>query len=207
MAEWRANGPEELEGPHRDDVGKWLRLCAGAVSSVKGVVLDETARELLGGDDCVRRLREAGLLEVCREPGGQAVLTAAGSRLLLDLIRLVGVLLLGEQALDSPVYDPDERALRWRGRRVKRLQREAPVQEVVLLAFQRQGWPRRIGDPLPDEPGLDPKERVRETVKGLNRGLKSGTIRFHADGTGRGLLWEAVEEDGPVALGLPPLHP
>ena len=75
---------------------------------------------------------------------------------------------------------------------ITRLKREAPAQEAVLVAFEAQAWVERIDDPLEPEGGLDVKERLRETAKSLNRGLKPGTIRFHADGSGSGFRWEVL---------------
>jgi hypothetical protein len=77
---------------------------------------------------------------------------------------------------------------------------------VVLAAFQVADWSERILDPLEWEPGLDPTERLRETVKSLNRGLTPGTIRFHADGTGAGIRWEPVAEEKIHLPGITPRH-
>jgi hypothetical protein len=60
----------------------------------------------------------------------------------------------------------------------------------VLDAFERQGWPERVADPLPAESGVDYAAWLRNTVKNLNRGL--GGIKFHADGTKHGIRWEPV---------------
>jgi hypothetical protein len=97
-----------------------------------------------------------------------------------------------EGPLGRPCWDGERRVLWWRGRVVKELRREAPGQEPVLAAFEARGWPERVDDPLEDEVGVDPKQRLRDTVKNLNRGLPRATIRFHTDGTGRRLVWEAL---------------
>jgi hypothetical protein len=77
---------------------------------------------------------------------------------------------------------------------VKRWKRHAPEQEAVLKAFEAAGWPECILDPLDAADGLDAKERLRETVKSLNKKLTPGTIRFHANGNGGG-RWEIVKKE------------
>jgi hypothetical protein len=72
---------------------------------------------------------------------------------------------------------------------VKQFKVPAANQERVLAAFQEEGWPRRIDDPLPPSPDLDPKRRLHETISSLNRNLLRPWIRFHGDGTGQGVRW------------------
>src|SRR5262245_46854059 len=131
-----------------------------------------------------------------------------------EALRCASVLVLGEQGLAGlrallrggllagahgraghppvPRFDPEGRTLYWGESVVKALRRTAPAQEAVLAAFEEVGWSGRVADPLQKEQGLDPKERLRETVKSLNRGLRPGTLRFHADGTGCGVYWERL---------------
>jgi hypothetical protein len=61
----------------------------------------------------------------------------------------------------------------------------APNVVRVLDSFEEQSWPERIDDPLPDGPD---GQRLNETIRSLNTGLRY--IRFRADGTGRGIVWE-----------------
>jgi hypothetical protein len=120
--------------------------------------------------------------------GGELVLTPRGLRALADRLRN------GTSAgLTKPTWEASRRVLVWGGRTVKRLQRAAEAQEAVLAAFEAQGWPERIDDPLTRDAALEPKQRLRDTVKNLNRHLPAGTIRFHTDGQGRGVRWQAVE--------------
>ena len=89
-----------------------------------------------------------------------------------------------------PFYDQERRAL-WVGSRlVKRFKQPAPTQHTILSAFQELGWPARIDDPLPRAAGQDPKLRLGEAIKRLNRHQQQRLIRFRADGTGTGILWE-----------------
>ena len=92
----------------------------------------------------------------------------------------------------APRWVPGWQELWWHGRPVKRFCRVAGNQTPVLVAFQAAGWPRRIDDPLPDLTGRKNKKRRLQTVRSLNERLEPGTIRFRADGTGRGICWEEV---------------
>ena len=73
---------------------------------------------------------------------------------------------------------------------VKQFKHEAPNQELLLVSFEELNWEQRIDDPLPRHPGKDPKQRLHDTIKKLNRGQFNPLIRFFGDGTGRGVCWE-----------------
>ncbi|MEO1527627.1 MAG: hypothetical protein AAFX06_19530 [Planctomycetota bacterium] len=92
-----------------------------------------------------------------------------------------------------PVWDPDKRELRLRDDVVKRFRQPSRNQELVLAAFQEDGWPSRIDDPLPMEIDRDPKERLQATIKSLNRHQIEKQIRFSGDGTGQAILWKCSE--------------
>lgn len=92
----------------------------------------------------------------------------------------------GERSASTkPQYDGDRRELRIGRKVVKRFRRPAPNQEVVLKAFQEEGWPTRIDDPTPNG-------RLRETLRALNEKQKEGHVRFEADGTGKGIVWVPI---------------
>ena len=59
--------------------------------------------------------------------------------------------------------------------------------------FEEEEWPPRIDHPLPQMPEQDPRRRLHDTIKCLNRNQKHPLIRFHSDGTGEGVVWELVE--------------
>ena len=96
----------------------------------------------------------------------------------------------------KPHWDADLRELKVRATLVKRYKWQAVNQEIVLGAFEEEGWPRRIDDPLPPHPEQDSKRRLCDTIKCLNRKQCEPLIRFHGDGTGEGITWEI-----PVATG------
>jgi hypothetical protein len=89
-----------------------------------------------------------------------------------------------------PAWDFQNRVLRVGSYVVKRYRRSSPNQEAVLGAFQSQGWPERIIDPLAPEGTLIPQKRLRDTISWLNRDRQQPVIRFMGDGTGIGVRWE-----------------
>jgi len=96
----------------------------------------------------------------------------------------------GEPVL--PCWDIDRRELLIYGRVVKRFRWPAPNQETVLSVFSEENWPARIEDPLSQGQGLDPKRRLGDTIKCLNRNQQENLIRFRGDGTGEGVFWEIL---------------
>lgn len=95
---------------------------------------------------------------------------------------------------NKPSWDMERRQLTFRGKVVKRFRWPAPNQETILSVFSEEGWPLKIADPLSQEKGLDPKRRLGDTIKCLNRNQFSRLIRFRGDGTGEGVLWERLSE-------------
>ena len=89
-----------------------------------------------------------------------------------------------------PHWDRERRELRVQGRLVKRFKVRSPNQETILAAFEEEGWPPRIDDPLPPRPEQDPKRRLQDTIKCLNRHQQNRLVRIIGDGTGKGVRWE-----------------
>ena len=76
----------------------------------------------------------------------------------------------------------------------------AVTQEAILAAFQEEGWPPHLDDPLPPVRDGYPKDRLRDAIRHLNANQKKRLIRFRGDGTGQGILWELIDGDSaPVA--------
>lgn len=88
----------------------------------------------------------------------------------------------------KPSWDKESFDLSFHGEVIRRIGRPDRATNLlrVLNAFQSQGWPARIADPLP---GLRDFVRLHKTIFSLNRGLKR--IVFRADGTGAGIRWES----------------
>ena len=75
---------------------------------------------------------------------------------------------------------------------VKRYRVPSPNQEALLDAFQEEGWPASIDDPLTPLPDQQPKRRLRDTIKCLNLNQATRLLRFRGDGTGQRVLWELL---------------
>ncbi len=95
----------------------------------------------------------------------------------------------------KPSWDNVTRELLIKGNVVKRFRRPASNQERVLDAFQEDGWPPRIDDPLPQKQGRDVSLCLHDTVNHLNRNQLNRLIHFSRDGTGQGICWELVAND------------
>ncbi len=100
-------------------------------------------------------------------------------------------------ALAAPKILPHWNALRRElivgGQVVKRFRVPAPNQEAVLTAFEEEGWPQRVYDPLSPNGDTDTKNRLHETIKALNGHRLARIIRFRGDGTGEGVCWELTD--------------
>jgi hypothetical protein len=92
-------------------------------------------------------------------------------------------------AHERPHWDGVERRLMYGDKLVKEFRVPAPNQETILAAFEEEGWPRRIDDPLPPEPGIDPKRRLHDTLSSLNRCQRHNILQFLGDGAGIGVRW------------------
>ncbi len=93
-----------------------------------------------------------------------------------------------------PHWDVKLRELSLDGQLIKCLKTSAPCQQIILAAFEEEGWPPHIDDPLPKGPGKrqDSKRRLKDTIKRLNRSHLIDSIRFSGDGTGEGVRWDWI---------------
>jgi hypothetical protein len=92
-----------------------------------------------------------------------------------------------------PRWDAGLHELRWGAQLVKRFREPAQNQELILAAFEEEGWPPHLDDPLPVNDSTDPRERLHDTIKRLNRHQVNRLLRFRGDGKGTGIIWEALE--------------
>jgi hypothetical protein len=99
-----------------------------------------------------------------------------------------------------PQWDRARRVLAVGGRIVKQYRVPSANQGTVLDAFQHEGWPRRIDDPLTYRAGRDPKYRLHFTINRLNQSQQQRLIRFFGDGTGEGVCWELYDAASPSIL-------
>src|SRR5437870_5015237 len=72
---------------------------------------------------------------------------------------------------------------------VKQFRRPAPVLELILAAFEEEGWPSHLDDPIPPTPEVDSITRLHDSINRLNRMQETQLVVFSGDGTGRGIRW------------------
>ncbi len=89
-----------------------------------------------------------------------------------------------------PKWDRERQELRVGEIVVKQYKVPAANQETILAAFEEEGWPVRLDDPLPPHPEQDSKRRLHDTIVSLNRNQKNPVIRFSGDGSGQGVRWQ-----------------
>jgi hypothetical protein len=89
-----------------------------------------------------------------------------------------------------PYWDCVRQELRLGRDVVKVFKLYCPNQATILACFEEEHWPTRIDDPLPRRDDIEPKQRLHDTIKSLNRNQKCRLIRFRGDGTGQGIRWE-----------------
>jgi hypothetical protein len=97
-----------------------------------------------------------------------------------------------------PEWDREQQQLRVGKLIVKQFKVPAPNQTVILEAFQEEGWPVRIDDPLPRHAGQDAKRRLNDTITTLNRHHACRLIRFAGDGSGEGIRWMFISTECPT---------
>jgi len=92
----------------------------------------------------------------------------------------------------KPRWDPLLREL-WIGSAlVKRFRVPARNQELILTAFQEQGWPSVIDDPLPRSEHVDSPSRLSFTIRRLNGRQKRKLMHFFGTGTGAAIGWRCM---------------
>jgi hypothetical protein len=173
----------------------------------EGAVGWPLVQEVAGADAaCLRPLLAAGIVQAAdggdsaREPRPQSrlVLTEAGCRLAYRVIAApVGPRLAAQTCRrppapgENPRWDRVTRELWFAGAVVLRFRRGARNQQRLLDAFEEQGWPAEVDDPLPRHGRVKPGERLRDTVKHLNAHLGGEPLHFRADAEGQAVFWSA----------------
>jgi hypothetical protein len=145
--------------------------------------------ELLGYDPCDRLFRETSQYQfsdrscfILTEPGRKFAEHLVEAELASSRMATVAAT---PSTCSVPTWNLQRKELWLSGCLIKRFRVHSPNQEGILEAFQEEGWPERIFDPL--QPG-----RLPETIKSLNRHQRTRLIRFSGDGTGQGILWEPM---------------
>ncbi len=109
----------------------------------------------------------------------------------------------GGQPISVPNWDGMRRELRFGELLVKRFRQPAKNQETILAAFQEEGWPPRIDNPLSDRGNTFAIDRLHDALRRLNQ--RCGRILLlRRDGNGEGIVWEPASSCAPTA---PPHRP
>ena len=58
---------------------------------------------------------------------------------------------------------------------------------LVLAAFEKEGWPGRIHDPLPSKPDADARQRLADKARRLNE--QNPFLRFELDAASLAMVW------------------
>lgn len=95
-----------------------------------------------------------------------------------------------ERVPDRPNWNRERGELTFTGEVARQIARVNQARNIVLIldAFQEEGWPMRIDDPLPGNGGA---ERLGDTLRRLREGLSA--ITFERDGTGQGITWRRLD--------------
>jgi hypothetical protein len=157
------------------------------------------AVEATAADDAARHFRRSALLTftgptcfILTRSGVSAARQQSSSESAAAQSRVGICALPADELVERPTWDEQRRQLRVGRVLVKEFKLPSPNQETLLMAFEEEGWPPRIDDPLPPVAQLDPRRRLHDTIKALNRKQKRYLIRFRGDGSGEGIRWEPV---------------
>ena len=156
----------------------------------------EPAGPTFGHDDCFV-VTDAGLA-VLRASGVGATQPDAPAIFAINRVSSVE-----DRAGLRPHWDAQRRTLAVGDTLVKRYRQPSSVQELILAAFEEEGWPARVADPLPRRGDQEPKRRLHDAIRALNQHQAASLIRFGGDGTGEGVLWELTEA---AAVDEPPVR-
>src|SRR3979490_2731631 len=69
----------------------------------------------------------------------------------------------------KPHFKQLERELWFGGVLVKKFRQLAAAQEQILIAFEEQHWHKIVDDPLPHVAHVDPKRRLHDAIRNLNK--------------------------------------
>ena len=70
------------------------------------------------------------------------------------------------------------------------------ISNASLQHLRKKAGQSTFTIPLPPQVGQDPKRRLHDTINSLNRKQKARLIRFQGDGSGEGVRWEFLSEEG-----------
>lgn len=97
---------------------------------------------------------------------------------------------------DRPIWRSDTRELWFQDEVVLRIHREAPNQFAILAAFEEEGWPIQIDDPIPGGSPVDSANRRHDAVKRLNRNIRIPKIKFRDHVSREAVSWTIWPQKG-----------
>lgn len=141
------------------------------------------------------------------EPGSCFVLTSRGAAMTKTMVNFQAIEHSSDLPIDlttqppanldgnslaalKPTWDSNMRQLSFRGLLVKTFRVPARNQSMILDAFEEEGWPTHLDDPLPVQSGIDPHARLHDAINRLNRRQINEIVRFIGDGSGEGVCWK-----------------
>jgi hypothetical protein len=124
------------------------------------------------------------------DPESRFLLTASG----VALAQRLGAAKEPDPDGPAPTWDRDGGQLLLGGVLIKRFRCKAQSQYAVLDAFQKQGWPAEVANPLSGLGYRSAEERIKDAVGKLNTGQSGARIRFHLLQQGRRVSWDRLPE-------------
>lgn len=168
---------------------RWL-VCRGII---------DHAREIASEDVNARKFERISKLSFSQEScclltdvGVEAVQKFVDARLECAETQTENSVAVDAAKQQHPKWDSNRHQLSIGNAIIKEFKLPAVNQETVLSAFEEEGWPPSIDDPLAPARNIDPKRRLHDTIKNLNRNQRQSMIRFMGDGTGEGVRWEFI---------------
>jgi len=98
----------------------------------------------------------------------------------------------GTEGMGNPRWDSRLLVLHVDEIAVKKFQAKARNQMAVMAAFEAQGWPRQIHNPLNSCSPARRAQALADAVHGLNRNLRAKVIRFHTAEKGASVRYELL---------------
>jgi hypothetical protein len=132
------------------------------------------------------------------------VLTRSGAAFVDHVLREPNDQGISIDALLKPFWDRARRELSLYGKVVKRYLVPARNQQVILGAFEEEGWPQHIDDPLPVSLDIDPRTRLHDAIHRLNSCQTNRLLRFRGNGAGTGVAWELLQTKAGRFLNVKP---
>jgi hypothetical protein len=155
-------------------------------------LIDEDFRWLFArgfAKEAVLLLAEASLPTAW--PDAMPVVLTEQGRALAARICQKGSMVSPPLVANRPRWTVARRRELWVGKvLVKSIRVPATQQDIIFAAFEEQGWPPSIKDPLPPQRGVNAKRRLSDAIKRLNRHQKQPVLRFFGNGYGDGICWE-----------------